>query len=143
MTTHLSESEEETQAVARRLAARLRPGDVVLLRGALGAGKTAFVRGLAAGLGVDPEAVSSPTFTLVHEYRGGGLTLYHADLYRLEQAATEELGLEEMGVADGVLAVEWSERLTHAIAGATTVAIEITGDTTRRISVNPEAYSIL
>jgi len=93
------------------MATGLRAGDVVLLSGNLGAGKTAFVRGLAAGLGIDPDEVSSPTFTLVHEYRGGRLTLYHADLYRLEQAATEDLGLEEMGVTDGVLAIEWPDRL--------------------------------
>jgi tRNA threonylcarbamoyladenosine biosynthesis protein TsaE len=134
--THLTQSQEETQAVARSLAAQLKPGDVVLLSGELGAGKTAFVRGLAAGLGIDSEEVSSPTFTLVHEYRGGRLTLYHADLYRLERAATGELGLEEMGVADGVLAVEWPDRLTHGIAAALTVNIDIVDDTTRRITVS-------
>ena len=90
-TTH---SEDETQEVARRLAVNLRAGDVLLLSGNLGAGKTAFVRGVAAGLGIEPEEVSSPTFTLVHEYRGGRLTLYHADLYRLERAAAEDIGLD-------------------------------------------------
>ena len=70
------------------------------------------------GLGIDPEDVSSPTFTLVHEYRGGRLTLYHADLYRLDRVATDDLGLEEMGVADGVLAIEWPDRLSHALPGA-------------------------
>ena len=85
-------SEAETAAVASELARGLVAGDVLLLSGNLGAGKTAFVRGLAAGLGLDPEEVSSPTFTLVHEYRGGRLTLYHADLYRLERAATDDLG---------------------------------------------------
>lgn len=135
MTIHLTYSEEETQAVARDLAAHLRPGDVVRLSGELGAGKTAFVRGLAVGLDIDPEAVSSPTFTLVHEYRGGRLVLYHADLYRLDSAATAELGLEETGVAAAVLAIEWPDRLTHAMPGAIDVAMELTGDTTRRITV--------
>lgn len=137
MTTHLTHSEEETQAVARDLATRLKPGDIVRLSGELGAGKTAFVRGLAVGLSIDPEAVSSPTFTLVHQYRGGRLVLYHADLYRLDEAATDDLGLEEMGVADGVLAVEWPDRLTHVMPGAIDVAMTIVGDTTRRISVGP------
>jgi tRNA threonylcarbamoyladenosine biosynthesis protein TsaE len=131
----LTHSEEETEQVAKDLAAQLKPGDVVLLSGELGAGKTAFVRGLAAALGIEPEDVSSPTFTLVHEYRGGRLTLYHADLYRLGKAATEDLGLEEMGVADGVLAIEWPDRLTHALPGAITVNLEIVDDTTRRITV--------
>lgn len=135
MTTHVTHSEEETQAVARQLASELRAGDVVLLSGNLGAGKTAFVRGLAAGLGIDPEEVSSPTFTLVHEYRGGRLGVYHADLYRLEKAATDDLGLEEMGVTDGVLAIEWPDRLTHAIPGAITVDIDVVDETTRQISV--------
>ena len=117
-------SEEETQAIARELSATLRAGDVVLLSGDLGAGKTTFVRGLAEGLGIDPREVSSPTFTLVHEYRGNGLTLYHADLYRLENAATDDLGLEEIGVKDGVLAIEWPDRLTHELPGATLVRLD-------------------
>ena len=121
--------------VARDLAATLRAGDVVLLSGSLGAGKTAFVRGLAAGLGIDPEEVSSPTFTIFHEYRGGRLTLYHADLYRLERAATEDIGLEEMGVRDGVLAIEWPDRLTHDLPGAREVRLQIVDDTTRRITL--------
>jgi tRNA threonylcarbamoyladenosine biosynthesis protein TsaE len=129
-----TESEEETADVARALAASLQPGAVLLLSGQLGAGKTAFVRGLAAGLGIDPDEVSSPTFTLVHEYRGGRLTLYHADLYRLERTAAEDLGLEEKAVAEGVLAIEWPDRLTHALPGATTITIDIVDDTTRRIT---------
>ena len=110
---HTTRSEQETQAVARALAADLSPGDVLLLSGPLGAGKTAFVRGLAEGLGIDPEDVSSPTFTLVHEYRGGRLTLYHVDLYRLDRGATDDLGLEELGVADGVLAIEWPDPVSY------------------------------
>lgn len=132
ITTH---SEEETAAVARNLAATLEAGDVLLLSGNLGAGKTAFVRGLAEGLGINPDDVSSPTFTLVHEYRGGRLTLYHADLYRLDRAATADLGLEEPGIADGVLAIEWPDRVTHELPGARSVTIDIVDDTTRRISI--------
>jgi tRNA threonylcarbamoyladenosine biosynthesis protein TsaE len=131
-----SRSEAETLAVAREYAASLRAGDVVLLSGNLGAGKTAFVRGLAEGLGIDPEQVSSPTFTIVHEYRGGRITLYHADLYRLERAATEDLGLEEMGVRDGVLAVEWPDRLSHPLPGARAVGLEIVGERRRRITLD-------
>jgi tRNA threonylcarbamoyladenosine biosynthesis protein TsaE len=122
-------------AVARNLAGSLGPGDVVLLSGNLGVGKTAFVRGLAHGLGIDPGEVSSPTFTLVHEYRGGRLTLYHADLYRLERAATDDLGLEEMGVKDGVLAVEWADRLAHTMSGAREVRIQLVDETTRQITI--------
>jgi tRNA threonylcarbamoyladenosine biosynthesis protein TsaE len=120
--------------MGRELASTLRAGDVLLLSGNLGAGKTAFVRGVAEGLGIDPEEVSSPTFTLIHEYRGGRLALYHADLYRLQRTATEDLGLEELGVADGVLAIEWPDRLSHAIDGARHVAFEIDDENTRRIS---------
>jgi tRNA threonylcarbamoyladenosine biosynthesis protein TsaE len=132
---HTTHSEAETAAVGRALAAALQAGDVVLLAGDLGAGKTAFVRGLASGLGVDPFEVSSPTFTIVHEYRGGRLTLYHADLYRLERTATEDVGLEEMGVADGVLAIEWPDRLTHALPRTTAVDLAIVDETTRRITI--------
>jgi len=100
-----------------------------------GAGKTAFVRGLAIGLGIDPREVSSPTFTLIHEYRGGRLVLYHADLYRLGSAASEDLGLEEAGARDGVLAIEWPDRLTHALSGAVRVTIDVVDESTRRIVV--------
>jgi tRNA threonylcarbamoyladenosine biosynthesis protein TsaE len=132
----VTRSEEETVALARELAATLDAGAVVLLSGNLGSGKTAFVRGLAEGLGVDPASVSSPTFTIVHEYRGGRLVLYHADLYRLERTATEEIGLEEMGAKDGVLAIEWPERLTHDLPGARTVHLEIVGEETRRVTID-------
>jgi tRNA threonylcarbamoyladenosine biosynthesis protein TsaE len=135
--THLAGSEHATQEIARQIAAILRPGDVLLVSGDLGAGKTTFVRGLAEGLGIDPGDVSSPTFTLVHEYRGGRLALYHADLYRLERAATDDLGLEEIGVQDGVLAIEWPDRLGHDMPGAMHVALEIVDDSTRRITVGP------
>ena len=133
--TSVSQSEQETATLAKNLAQRLHAGDVLLLSGNLGAGKTAFVRGLAEGLGHDPDEVSSPTFTLLHEHRGGRLALYHADLYRLDRAATADLGLEEAGVSDGVLAIEWPERLAHAMPGAITVAIAIVDDTTRTIAI--------
>jgi len=134
--THTTHSEEETADVGCALAGQLGAGDVVLLSGDLGAGKTAFVRGLASGLGVDPSDVSSPTFTIVHEYRGGRLTLYHADLYRLERTATQDIGLEEMGVSDGVLAIEWADRLSHGLPRAIRVTMEIVDDATRRIEVS-------
>ena len=137
MATYLSASEDETAAIAQRLAATLASGDVLLLSGNLGAGKTAFTRGLAAGLGIDPGEVSSPTFTLVHEYRGGRLALYHVDLYRLDRAAAEDLGLEEMGVADGVLAIEWPDRLSHDMPGARAVTITIVDEGTRQIEIEP------
>ena len=131
MPEHVTRSEAETASVAGALAATLVAGDVILLSGNLGAGKTAFVRGLAEGLGIDAEDVSSPTFTLVHEYRGGRLTLYHVDLYRLEKAATDDLGLEELH--RGVLAIEWPDRLSHQLPGARRVSIEILDGDERRI----------
>ena len=87
--TITTRSESETAAAGRALAPTLAPGSVVLLFGDLGAGKTAFVRGLAEALGVHRDEVSSPTFTLVQEYRGGRLTLFHADLYRLNDPREE------------------------------------------------------
>jgi tRNA threonylcarbamoyladenosine biosynthesis protein TsaE len=102
----------ETQAAGARLAATFRGGEVVLLSGELGTGKTVFVRGLAEGLGSDPEEVLSPTFVLLTAYPGP-LTLHHADLYRLEGKGDDlELGLEELPGPRGVLAVEWAERLS-------------------------------
>ena len=137
MTTSTTHSEDETQTVARDLASTLKAGDVLLLSGDLGAGKTTFVRGLAEGLGIDPAEVSSPTFTLVHEYRGARMTLYHADLYRLAKSATDDLGLEEIGVQDGVLAIEWPDRLTHEMPGALRVTLDVVDDSSRRITVGP------
>jgi tRNA threonylcarbamoyladenosine biosynthesis protein TsaE len=131
----VTRSQEETERFAEAMAGELRAGDVLLLSGPLGAGKTAFVRGLARGLGIDPDEVSSPTFTLVHDYRGGRLRLFHADLYRLGTAAAEDLGLDELGVRDGVLAIEWPDRLGHAFHGAIDVEIAIEDETSRRITV--------
>ncbi len=98
---HQSNSEADTRAVAAALAPTLAPGAVILLSGDLGAGKTAFVRGLAEGLGLDPDVVTSPTFTLVHEYRGGRLPLIHVDLYRLDRAELDEIGLDQDLAAHG------------------------------------------
>jgi tRNA threonylcarbamoyladenosine biosynthesis protein TsaE len=139
--TLVTRSEDETQAYAAQLANRLEAGDVILLQGDLGAGKTAFVRGLAAGLGIDPEEVSSPTFTLLHEYRGGRLTLYHADLYRLDRASADDVGLNDPALAAGVLAIEWPERLSHPMPGASTVTLEVVDDRTRRIRVGETVVS--
>ena len=126
-------SEEETSAAGDRFAVRVRPGDVVLLHGDLGAGKTAFVRGLARGLGAPADEVSSPTFTLVQEYRGR-VTLYHVDLYRLKPIEVADLGLDEL--TDGaVVAIEWAERWSDAPAGAWVVQILSEGENQRRISI--------
>lgn len=111
MPSIVSRSEQETIEAGRRLGASLQAGDVVLLYGDLGAGKTAFVRGLAAGLGIDPDEVTSPTFTIVQEYRGPRLTLQHVDLYRLSPAEVADVGLEDLTADDTVVAVEWADRL--------------------------------
>lgn len=126
-------SEEETSDAGIALAAELRAGDVVLIEGPLGAGKTAFVRGLAEGLGADPGDVSSPTFTILQEY-GGTPRLYHADLYRLNAAETADLGLEETGL-DGVLAVEWPDRWDARPLAAIHVVIEDRGGQQRSIVI--------
>jgi tRNA threonylcarbamoyladenosine biosynthesis protein TsaE len=120
-------------AVARSLAADLADGTVVLLHGDLGAGKTAFVRGLAEGLSVDPDDVSSPTFTLVQEYRGR-LRLYHVDLYRLTDAEVPDLGLEELSQS-GVVAVEWAEKWGHPAGRVIEVRLEDLGETRRRVTI--------
>jgi tRNA threonylcarbamoyladenosine biosynthesis protein TsaE len=103
-------SEAEPEAAGEALARELRPGDVVLLFGDLGAGKTAFVRGLARGVGANPDDVSSPTFTIVQEYNGGSATLYHVDLYRLDAADVDDLGLEDLVSGQGIVAIEWADR---------------------------------
>ena len=121
ITTH---SEAETEAAGRVFAATLTAGAIVLLSGDLGAGKTAFVRGLAEGLGIAPRDVSSPTFTLVQEYRGGRLPFFHVDLYRLKPIEVDDLGLDEMTLAGGVTAIEWPDRLPRPFDGAVSVRIE-------------------
>jgi tRNA threonylcarbamoyladenosine biosynthesis protein TsaE len=132
ITTH---SELETAAVGRELGATLSAGDVVLLVGDLGAGKTAFVRGLAEGLGVPGNEVSSPTFTLVQEYRGGRLPLFHVDLYRLnDPREVDDLGLDEIA-EDGVLAIEWAEKLPSPPRGAVRVTLAHAGDSERQVTV--------
>ena len=121
--TIVTSSEAETAAVGRELAADLAAGSVVLLFGDLGAGKTAFVRGLSEGLGVRSEDVNSPTFTIMQEYRGGRLPVYHVDLYRLNDSReVDDLGLDEIA-ADGVLAIEWGEKLREAPDGAIGIRI--------------------
>ena len=132
ITTH---SEAETSAVGRELAATLASGAVVLLFGDLGAGKTAFVRGMAEGLGVAPEEVSSPTFTLLQEYRCGRLPLFHVDLYRLnDPREIDDLGLDEIA-EDGVLVVEWAEKLPRPNPGAIEVRIAHGDGDTRAITL--------
>jgi tRNA threonylcarbamoyladenosine biosynthesis protein TsaE len=133
MTSRVTSSEAETAAAGRALAARLAPGSVVLVEGPLGAGKTAFVRGLAGGLGCDEAEVSSPTFTLVQEYRGR-IRLQHVDLYRLAAREVDDLALDELA-EDAAVAVEWPDRWLHAPEDAIRVTIEPLGDSTRRIAV--------
>ena len=135
-------TEEETTAAGARLAAALQPADVVLLYGDLGAGKTAFVRGLARGLGANADDVSSPTFTIVQEYPGRAATLYHVDLYRLEPAEVDDLGLEELVASDGIVAVEWAERWRDRPDDVWEVTIEDIGDERRRIEITSGQTSI-
>lgn len=138
MREYTTKSERETEALAERLAATLRGGDVVAYRGGLGAGKTAFTRGLARGLGAcDP--VSSPTFAIANLYRGGRLLLAHFDMYRVSgPEALEATGyydfLEEN--PDTVYAVEWSERIREALPdGAIVVTLERAGENVRHITI--------
>lgn len=129
-------SAAETESLAEDLGASMRGGEVVLLSGELGAGKTAFVRGLARGLGVDPEEVASPTFVLLTSYPGR-LRLHHADLYRLAGDGDDlELGLEELPGARGVLAIEWAERLSlRPWTRAIEVTLEHAGEDRRRVRI--------
>lgn len=133
MREFITHSEAETEEVGRVLATNLRAGDILLLSGPLGAGKTAFARGLARGLGCDDTAVSSPTFTLIQEY-GGPLPLQHVDLYRLPPDEVDDLALEDL-IDGAVMAVEWPERWARAPREAIHLTIEPTGEDTRRITV--------
>ena len=126
--------EAETAAAGAQLAPALRTGDVVLLSGELGAGKTAFVRGLARALGVPEEDVTSPTFTLVQEYRAPTTVLFHVDLYRLSPREVEDLGLDEM-IGEGILAIEWPDRWVDPPAAAYDVQIEHLGGDRRVVTI--------
>jgi tRNA threonylcarbamoyladenosine biosynthesis protein TsaE len=131
----ITTSEAETAAAGERLARSLGPGDVVLLYGDLGAGKTAFVRGLAQGLDANPDDVSSPTFTIVQEY-AGRLTLFHVDLYRLEEKEVDDLGLDELVLGDGVVAIEWAERWRGRPDDVIEVRLEDSGEDRRRVRIS-------
>ena len=131
----ITHSPEETEIIGEALAKSLQPGTILAYRGDLGAGKTAFTRGLARGLGCK-ETVTSPTYTIVNEYLGGRLPLFHFDMYRL--ASSDDLwdiGWEDYLDREGVCAVEWSENVQDAMEDAITVTIEKLGETTRRITI--------
>ncbi len=134
----LTRSEAETEALGARLAAALNPGAVVAYRGGLGMGKTAFTRGLARGLGYKGR-VTSPTFTIVNEYEGGRLPLFHFDMYRLEGAdALFDIGWEDYLDRGGVCAVEWSELTEEALPPETvfvTIARSPEGENARVITI--------
>lgn len=132
----ITHSTEETFARARRIGEQLKGGEVFLLKGDLGAGKTVFAKGLAAGLGIDPADVTSPTFTLVN-VREGRLRLYHIDLYRLDAGAHQGLGLEEIfDDENAVTVIEWAERLGVVPARATVVQMAYVSDSARRIVIS-------
>ncbi len=135
MTVVTTRSEEETFELARRMAAGFEGTEVVLLSGELGAGKTVFAKGIAAGAGVTAvERVSSPSFTLVNVYEGR-CPIFHIDLYRLErESEILDLGWEDY-LGEGIVVVEWAERLTFAVEGIR-VRIETVGDDERRIAIS-------
>ncbi|HST30542.1 MAG TPA: tRNA (adenosine(37)-N6)-threonylcarbamoyltransferase complex ATPase subunit type 1 TsaE [Chthoniobacterales bacterium] len=115
MATFISNSVEETESVGRQFARTIKPGDVLALTGELGSGKTQFVKGLAAGLGATTIA-TSPTFTLIHEYSGRQLPIYHFDFFRIEDyPAAGRLGLDEYFFGDGVSIIEWADRFPNLI----------------------------
>ena len=135
---YLSHNEQETEALGQRLAAALSPGAVVAYRGGLGMGKTAFTRGLAKGLGYSGR-VTSPTFTIVNEYEGGRLPLFHFDMYRLEDDdALFDIGWEDYLDRGGICAVEWSEQVARAMPADTvyvTIARRPEDDRWRTITI--------
>ena len=136
--TFQTNSPAETEAIGAALGKILTPGTVIAYRGDLGAGKTAFTRGLAKGLGCR-EIVTSPTYTIVNEYLGGRLPLFHFDMYRLRSADDLwDIGWEDYLDRGGVCAVEWSENVADAMEGAITVSIAKLDDTTRRITIEAE-----
>ena len=133
--TFLTNSPAETETVGTALGRVVPSGTILAYRGDLGAGKTAFTRGLALGLGYD-EPVTSPTYTIVNEYLGGRLPLFHFDMYRLRSSDDLwDIGWEDYLDRNGVCAVEWSENVDDAMEGAVRVTIEKTGEESRRITI--------
>ena len=131
----ITNSPAETEAVGGALGAALKPGSVIAYRGDLGAGKTAFTRGLARGLGAT-DTVTSPTYTIVNEYLSGKMPLFHFDMYRL--ASSDDLfdiGWEGYLDRGGVCAVEWSENVADAMENAIWITIEKLGEDSRRITI--------
>ena len=133
----ISSSAAETEAAGARLAEKIQTGDVLALVGDLGAGKTQFVKGVARALG-SREVVTSPTFTLVHEYQGGRLPIYHVDFYRIESlAALRAIGFDEIIFGNGVSVIEWADRFAEAIPPqARWVRFEIVSEEQRRIDLS-------
>jgi tRNA threonylcarbamoyladenosine biosynthesis protein TsaE len=135
-------TETATLALGERIGTRVEPGDLILLSGELGAGKTLLVRGIATGMGIDPALVRSPTFVLHHVYRAGAKVLHHLDLYRLGPSADIRLlDIDEMLESGGVVVVEWGDhaaRDQRAIAGIS-ISIDIDDDGSRRITLLPGA----
>ncbi len=136
----ITNSPAETEALGEKIGACLPAGTVLAYRGDLGAGKTAFTRGLARGLGAT-EQVTSPTYTIVNEYLTGRLPLFHFDMYRLSSADDLfDIGWEDYLDRGGICAVEWSENVGSAMTDAVTVTIEKLGEESRRITVEGGAY---
>jgi tRNA threonylcarbamoyladenosine biosynthesis protein TsaE len=133
--TFISNSPDQTEEFARRFANDIKPGDVLALKGELGAGKTQFVKGLVAGLGTEA-AVASPTFTIIHEYVGGRLPIYHFDLLRVEDRPSfERLGLDEYFFGEGVCLVEWADHFPDLIPEyARWIEFEIKSENVREIT---------
>jgi tRNA threonylcarbamoyladenosine biosynthesis protein TsaE len=129
----ITRSEDETRALARRLAGVLRGGERLALSGELGAGKTAFVRGLAEGLGIAAEDVRSPSFPILIPHEGGRLPLYHIDLFRLPAGDIDSLALREYIYGSGVCAIEWPERLDEPLGDHLAIDIDFEPDGSRRL----------
>jgi len=134
--TFTSASPDETQRIGREFGADLRQGTVVALVGQLGAGKTQFVKGLVAGVGARSE-VTSPTFTLIHEYTGGRIPVYHFDFFRIEdRQSAERLGLDEYFFGDGISIVEWADKFRDVIpANALWISFETKSENERLITL--------
>ena len=143
MATFTSNSPDETESFGQQFAEKVGPRDVVAVTGDLGCGKTQFVKGLAAGLGAKT-TVTSPTFTLIHEYAGGRLPIYHFDFFRIEDPqAAGRLGLDEYFFGDGVSVVEWADRFPDLIPeNARWISFETKSETEREITVADDSPAL-